>query len=232
MELTKRIAITETVVSKIKDMISSGSVGEGERLPDESDLARNLDVAGSTVREAILVLQALGHVEVRRGQGVFVISRQSGASEAAASWFADHVGQMSDYMETRQIFEAAAVGLAAERARNEELNEITNIHEALEKAVQEDDVVALVEADKAFHRAIVKAAHNRVLDLVNLNMEKGFEKYRIEGFAMKEARLNTLIPHRNILKFLQARDSAAAKEAMKQHLDITYRDFIPKDESG
>ncbi len=94
----------------------------------------------------------------------------------------------------------------------------------MEKAVKQDDVVAMVEADKAFHHAIIKSAHNKVLTILNHRLEKAFEKYRIEGFAMKEARQSTLTPHRSILEAMRSRDAERAQAEIRSHLDIRYKD--------
>ena len=222
METIEKIATTGKVVSKLKELVTSGDISEGERLPEDKELAKKLNVGVSIVREALFILQAQGYVKIKRGQGIFLAKMDKDVSEYAAEWFSGHFVQMSDYMEARRAVETAAVKLAVNRARRSEIEQLEQIHKIFERAVEDNDIVALVESDKAFHQTIVKAAHNKVFNLLNYTLERGFEKYRIEAFSIQKNHLNSLVPHRNIINAIKNRDADEAQKAMIAHLDITH----------
>ena len=221
MDAAEKIAVMEKAVADLKELITSGKIAKGSKLPEEKELAEKLKVGVATVREALLVLQAFGYVDIKRGEGSFAAKVEADAAQRASDWFADHVVQMSDYMEARQIIESRAAALAVQRADADEILEIENIHHEFEKAFEEDDVVALVEADKAFHHAIIKATQNRVLTIINHRIVRFFEKYRIEAFSLKDTRKNTFIQHSNILAAIKNRDAEKATNEMMHHLDIS-----------
>ena len=225
MATIDKITETEVAVARLKEMISAEGLAEGDKLPAESELAQKMNVGASRVREAILVLQTLGYLAVQRGKGVFVAKSQDTTPEDPTHWFAEHAFQMGDFMETRSIIETAAVKVAVRRADASEIKELERIHKAFEEAMERDEIVALVEADKSFHHAIIKATHNRVLAIVNHRLERAFEKYRVKAFAIRESRLHSLQPHRNILDAITARDADRAEREMRNHLDVAYRNM-------
>jgi GntR family transcriptional repressor for pyruvate dehydrogenase complex len=225
METIEKIAATGKAVSKLKELIVSDEIAEGEKLPEEKELAKKIDVSASIVREALFILQALGFVEIIRGKGTFKAKMEKEASKSATDWFSGHFVQMSDYMEARRAIETAAVKLAVQRANDSEIEQLEQIHKIFERAVINNDIIALVEADKAFHHTIIKAAHNKVFNLLSYTLEKGFEKYRIEAFSIKKTHINSLIPHRNIISAIKKRDAEGAQKAMMSHLDIAHSDL-------
>jgi len=225
MKTIEKISETGKVVTWLKDLITSGEIAEGERLPKEKELSQKLNVGISKVREALFILQVLGYVEISRGKVTFSKKIDTDISKSATDWIADHFIQMSDYMEARGAIETTAVKLAVQKARVSEIEQLEQIHKIFKKAVEDNDIVALVEADKTFHRTIIKATHNKVLSMINYTLERGFEKYRIEAFSIKKAHINSLISHRNIINAIKKRDAEAAQKAMILHFNIIHRDI-------
>ena len=223
MDPTKKIADTAAAASRLKNFIVSDVIAEGDPLPTEQELAASLNIDRSAVREAVVVLQALGYIETSHGN-TFVVKLDNSLSENATHWFSEHVEQMGDYMEARQAIESAAAGLAAQRATLQEIEYLDQIHGAFESAHHEDDVAGLAQADKTFHDAVFRATHNRVLSIINHKLEKAFEKYRIKSFSIKESRPRTLNHHRSILDAIRNRDAKKAEREMRNHLDIGSRD--------
>jgi GntR family transcriptional repressor for pyruvate dehydrogenase complex len=225
MDPIKKITNIETAVSKMKQLISSGKLSSGKSFPSEKELSETLDVGRSAVREAVVVLQALGYIEIRRDTGEIVVKSNEDTPESTTHWFAEHVEQMSDYMEARQAIEVAAVRLAVQRASDIEIEQLEGIHSAFQKAMTDNDVAGLAESDKAFHQTIIRATHNKVLIIINHKLEEAFDKYRIKSFAISESRPRTLQQHRNIIAAIEKRDAAAAEREMMHHLDIAHRDL-------
>ena len=222
MNAIEKIATIETAVEGIRNLITTEAIAEGQMITSESELVQRLNVDLSAVREAVVVLQALGYIEIQRDRGAVVAKPAEDSLKSAAQWFASHAEQMSDYMEARQAIESAAVKLAVQRASSSEIRQLEQIHEAFEKAVLDDDVVGLSETDKAFHHTIIRSAHNKVFNIINRRLEEAFEKYRVKSFSIKQTRLRSLDQHRNIIQAMKNRDAEGAAKEMLEHLDISH----------
>ena len=226
MDPIKKIALIEAAASKLTELIKSGKFSEGDKLPSERELSSRLKISRAAVQEALIVLQALGQLEIKRDLGAFVAGTDKNVAASATQWFSEHVLQMGDYMEARQAIESAAAGLASQRAREGEIGQLEQIHREFEKAVEEGVVVGIVEADKAFHGTIIKATHNRVFSIINHKLERAFEKYRIKSFSIRDSRMRSLLQHRAILDAIKNRDAVKAQEEMTHHLDVAYTQMI------
>ena len=137
--------------------IRAGEWQLGHRLPGETTLAAQLGVGRSTLREAIRELAGRGVLESRQGAGVFVT-----ALDAAEDW--DTVLRRSDIVtviEARIAIEAEGAALAARRRTPADLRAMLRALAA--RAESGDSVEGLVDADTAFHRTVVAAAHNDIL---------------------------------------------------------------------
>ncbi|WP_210587968.1 FadR/GntR family transcriptional regulator [Streptomyces sp. GESEQ-35] len=150
--------LVEQAAERLREQIAGGHWPVGTKLPGETTLAKELGVGRSTVREALRALAGSGLVQPRQGAGVFVI-----ATEPVEDWPTRlRRAAVTDVYEVRMAVEVQAARLAARRRTPEDL---TVIEAALEhrRAAAEADDVAFVDADIAFHAAVVAAAHNPVL---------------------------------------------------------------------
>ena len=197
-------------------IVAEGEPGPGEKLPNELDLSQELGVSRTTVREAIRALGAQGVLEVRRGKGTFV-SEQEGEIEDFGFGGLERVkGQLRDLFELRSIFEPRAARLACLRATGEELSDILEKRAAVASCIQRGQ--DRVEADGAFHAAIVRATHNefmvRLLPLIHRAV------YTAVGTGEHGDRLaaDTLRDHALLLEFFRRRDGAGAEHAMAIHM--------------
>src|SRR5258707_9545568 len=110
------------VVSHVRQLIDSGSLGPGARLPAERDLARQVGVSRPTARAGLRTLAALGVVRSRRGSGTYIPEGPPTLGTEALSFLAAlHKFTVDDVFEARRILEVGAAGLAAERATPEQL---------------------------------------------------------------------------------------------------------------
>lgn len=150
--------LVEQATARLREQITGGHWPVGTRLPGETTLAKELGVGRSTVREALRALAGAGLVQPRQGAGVFVL-----AAEPAEDWPARlRRAAVTDVYEVRMAVEVHAARLAALRRTDDD---VTALHAALagRRAASTADDAAFVDADIAFHAALVAAAHNPVL---------------------------------------------------------------------
>ena len=127
---------TEQAVAAIMNLLTSGELGPGDRLPTERDLALGLGVSRSTVREAIRGLEMMRVLQVRHGEGIFVTSLDAPllleATGFALQLMRDH--EVVDLLELRAILEGAAAGLASARMTDEQRRSLLQRLEELDAA--------------------------------------------------------------------------------------------------
>ncbi|WP_067829784.1 FadR/GntR family transcriptional regulator [Nocardia inohanensis] len=137
--------------------IRAGEWALGHRLPGETTLSAQLGVGRSTLREAIRELAGKGVLESRQGAGVFLT-----ALDVTEDW--DTVLRRADIVtviEARIAIEAEAAALAARRRTPADLRALLRALAA--RAEAGEGIEELVDADTAFHRTVIAAAHNDIL---------------------------------------------------------------------
>jgi len=215
--------ISEEIVEQIKLLISDGQLKPGERVPSERELASLLGVSRPSVREAIMVLEAMGLVDSRQGGGTFVRSlTEASLADPLTSMVEKNPKMLYALAEVRMGLETWSAYLAAERATDEDINRIEELYLEMERQAArggwEPDI------DARFHYAITAAAHN-TLQLHVLNTIHGLfhttimvalmEFYQKEGYIERLPR-----HHREILDAIRARQPERAREAMRTHLEL------------
>ncbi|MEU0744131.1 FCD domain-containing protein [Streptomyces sp. NPDC006134] len=151
--------LVEQATARLREQITGGHWPVGTRLPGETTLAKELGVGRSTVREALRALAGAGLVRARQGAGVFVI-----ATEPAEDWPTRlRRAAVNDVYEVRMALEVHAARLAARRRTDDDVAALRAALEGRRAASASDDDTAFVDADIAFHAAVVAAAHNPVL---------------------------------------------------------------------
>jgi DNA-binding FadR family transcriptional regulator len=209
-----RRPLAEQAVEVILARIGAGEWPLGHKLPGETTLATTLGVGRSTVREAIRELSGKGVLDSRQGAGVFVT-----ALEPREDW--DGVLRRADIVsviEARIAIEVEAACLAAERRTRADLSALRQ--RLAERAAVSDDVAALVDADTAFHRAVIVAAHNDILTELFDSFVPRIRSAMVDMLRLKpmaDAHGDHLV-HAGLVDALLKRDARLASELSRSHL--------------
>jgi GntR family transcriptional repressor for pyruvate dehydrogenase complex len=216
------MSLTEKAMSRIRELIQSGALAPGSRLPPEPQLATDLGVGRNIMREAVRALVAARVLEVRRGNGTFVTSLEpqlllDGIREAVELLQGDTVLELT---EVRRLFEPAATALAAIRMTPDRLAEIKGHLDAMRAAA--DDVELLNKHDAAFHRAVVAATGNQTLATVLDGISSRTIRARVwHGLVVADAAGQTLREHEAIHLALVEGDAFRAQAAALLHVTTT-----------
>lgn len=207
--------------------IVGGQLLPGEMLPREADLAQRFGVSRGVAREGIRAMEERGLISVRHGRGATVNELSAWNTldpDVLGPLLAGpyRVDVLEDYMEARRILEVEAAGLAAERAREEDLAAMRRALAAMEQAATGSATRATEErfheADIAFHQALIGGTRNRALCSLTESIHAAVLTTRF-WLARPEYRLERAMPeHRAILAAVVAGDPAAARAAMSAHL--------------
>lgn len=200
-------------------MISNGELKPGQKLPSERDMAESLGVSRASVREALTTLEAIGILDIRPGEGTFVRETSVSATFAPLAMVLEmEQNPGGQLMEVRRVLETEMAALAAQRATEEDLNNIQTILNHMKTA---KTISQAVEADLRFHFSIAEATHNtillRIMNTVADLMHNTFRVQREELFADNGAEI--ISEHEAIYNAIRDRNSETAKSKMLQHID-------------
>lgn len=207
----------QLLLTRIRD----GEWPLGHRIPGETTLAAQLGVGRSTLREAIRELAGRGVLESRQGAGVFVT-----ALDATEDWDAVlRRTTIASVVEARIAIEAEAAALAARRRTPADLRDIRRALAA--RGVVGQSVPEHVDADMAFHRAVIAAAHNDVLiQLFDAFLPRlrtaMIDMLRIAPVKSEES---DHACHQELVDAIAARSPEAAASASRTHLTALMESF-------
>lgn len=208
--------LSQNVADNILSMITiEKRFLSGDKLPNELELAAELNVSRSTLREAIRILVAYDVLEIRRGKGTYV-TEQAFRDKRGMGQLADVKVSARDLYEMRLIFEPEAAYFAAHRGTEAEIRRILEYGNQVEEKIREGS--DRTDVEHAFHKAIAQATHNEFMNqLMPILYQAISEGVYLSGQSEK-ALEDTVRDHRMIMEFLEQRDGEGAKSAMKIHM--------------
>lgn len=208
--------LSEQVASDLKELIKKKELKPGDKLPNELVLTDQLNVSRSTVREAIKILRSENVLEVRRGLGTFVSKTPGVKEDPFGIAFMEEADLLRNFYEMRLVVEPQLAHIAAERATDDELDQIRKAYEAVKAAIEGGD--NHTEMDIHFHDLIAAATHNpimqRMLPVINEGIAKGYEKTK----DIQASGPEVLMQHRKIMHALMDRNATEAEAAMRAHI--------------
>ncbi|MGN6575428.1 MAG: FadR/GntR family transcriptional regulator [Nocardioides sp.] len=223
----QRSRLYEQLVERLLALIEELELSPGDRLPPERELASGLGVSRATVRQALVVLEVQGLVEVRHGEGA--ILRESRPASTVLSAVAAHTRRLPEVIEAREALEVKLAGLAARRRTDEDM---AKIDAAL--ATMAEDIEAGgrgLEGDELFHGAVTAAARSWLLADLMKEISAAIRESRIESLSQPERPQQSLASHRKIAEGIRAHDEVAAGEAMAEHIRLVSDVALLRDES-
>lgn len=214
--------LSEQVAEQIGTRILNGTYLPGRTLPEEPSLCTEFGVSRTVIREAVRMLVSKGMLEVRPRIGTRVLEPRDWQllDRAVLQWqqgIKIDGQQLTDLIELRRSVEPNAASFAAERRSDADLQSIGYALGKMELTVGMNDEYAV--ADAHFHIAILRAAKNRYFDALESAIFTGL-LLSIRVTNPDEVRNRKSLPlHKDIADAISARDSVAAHQAMKLHLD-------------
>lgn len=218
-----RQSLAQDVASQLLGLIRSGTLKEGQKLPTESELKERFGVGRSTVREALNGLVLIGAIEVRHGQGAFVLPgreiQEFGSAPADGGGSLDSAIRESivqDVLEAREAIEVAIARHAAERATEHDLSVLRELLAAAEERVQREG--AAVEEGVRFHIAVAEAAKNPICTelvqvIVGDLIERGDDLRDVLDYSRWEVEA-----HRLLYDAIASGSGERAQREMTRHL--------------
>jgi GntR family transcriptional repressor for pyruvate dehydrogenase complex len=216
------MALTDEAILTLRTMIQSGELPPGSRLPPENQLAAQMGLSRSGVREAVKVLASARVLDVRRGDGTYVTSLAprlllEGVGFAVELLQGD---TLLEVMEVRRLLEPEASGLAALRISDEQLDQLADLLQQMQDKA--GDAEALMQADIAFHRLVIASTGNETLTSLLDGLSGRTVRARVwRGIVEGNVTRATIDEHRAIYTSLRMRDPSLASAAALMHVNTS-----------
>jgi DNA-binding GntR family transcriptional regulator len=196
--------LRELVFETLREAIINGVLKPSERLM-EVQLAEELGVSRTPVREAIRKLELEGFVVMIPRKGAYV----SGIS----------LKDVADVFEIRGALEGLAAGLAAERITDEELEELERLLVRKAEVIEENDLDQLIEIDTIFHDCLYRASRNEKLVQIINNLLEQIQRFRSTSLAYPGRMREALEEHKKIVEAISERNISLSQQLAQEHIE-------------
>ena len=196
--------LREVVCETLRDAVRRGVLQPGERLM-EIQLAEELGVSRTPVREAIRKLEMEGYVIMMPRRGTYVADLS--------------IRDVNEVFEIRTSLESLASGLAAERITEDELEKLQRLLVEIGAHIKNGDMESIVRTDTEFHDLLYQASRNKRLVGIISNLREQLTRIRTTSMSYPGRLKATLEEHRNIVEAIAQGDEKAARKAAEHHME-------------
>ncbi len=227
MTRVKQKTVVEQVMTQIKELIASGQFKPRDRIPTEAVLAKTFGVGRSSIREAIKIFQHLGILESRTKTGTYVCDASNISTEALTWSILLAKGDLFELVDLRELIERQALADLTEKVRRKQpgaLRVAGEMHaqtERMAEAAAMSHFEALIQADYAFHQAVISSAGNSIYSSIYATL-RSFMMEEIKKTNVRESERSAMVSeHRAIAAAVRAGNGGAAARAFARHLRTT-----------
>ena len=196
--------LREAVCETLRDAIRKGILEPGERLM-EVQLAEELGISRTPVREAIRKLEQEGYVIMMPRRGTYV-------SDISTN-------DVKEIFEIRSALESLAAGLAARRIEPDELETLQNLLVEIEGYIAKNDIEKIVETDIKFHGLLYQVSRNDRLVSIISNLKEQLARFRTLSMSYPGRLQETLEEHSEMVEAIANGDASAARDAAEHHME-------------
>ncbi|WP_274651684.1 FadR/GntR family transcriptional regulator [Paenibacillus humicola] len=207
------------IAEQINQLILKGTFKPGEKLPSEKEIAEKLQVSRPSVREALAVLEILGILEVKVGDGSYV---KTHAKDLELKLEEMKDVSTVELMEARQLIESLIVDLAVQRATTEQ---IASLQESVDRMREclDDNFEEYFRQGSRFHSELAAAANNEVMfkiaeQLLQPEIHPLAINLNKKVLHSRETRIHQIEEHQEIIDAIRERDLEKARKLMIHHI--------------
>lgn len=213
--------LTHLLILRFQQMLSEGVLKPGTKLPPERELAAYFKVARSSLRQALKVLEMMGVITQRIGDGSY-LNQDASSVLAVPMEFLFLLDEISveELTEVRTLMEPALAAKAAERANSDHLALLRQSVQDLENS--KHDRIKLISSDLLFHKVIFEASGNRLMGRMFHTIHRAMLDMMMLTSQVVDLE-HTVAFHKPILEAIQKRDSSLASKLMSDHMNDAAR---------
>ncbi len=215
--VAERKRLYQEVVDQVTELILQNRLQPGDRLPAERDLAQQLGVSRTAIREAIRALEEKGLVEVQQGAGTFVRSPSPEVvTESLSLYFQTNVTRYLQLMDLREILDVEIASRLARKIETEDLERLRAHIRAMQESL--DSPERFAKEDVAFHMDFYRAAKNEILLMIMQPVMDLLEEAMAASFEEPGSAESSLLLHQELVERIAARDPEGARQVTRQIL--------------
>lgn len=209
-------SLTDSLSLALERLILAGDLADGDRLPPERELALQMGVSRSSLRDALRALELRGLIERKQGRGTVVRdSSRSPEGDVLASGLDLHGDDFAQAIDVRACIEPPIAARAAARVTPLDVAQLERLLDDMSRDIDQEEFRRL---DRLFHRAIAQYTHNPLLLRLLDRVSEVIEVTRRTLPVTRATRRRAIVEHRAIVTAIAAHDSDAAYEAAAQHI--------------
>jgi GntR family transcriptional repressor for pyruvate dehydrogenase complex len=215
-----RANVTDTAAKRLQEMILSGELPSGERLPSQHDLSRQLGISRASLREAVSILETLGFLNIEPGRGTFIASNAVAAGgQLTPRGLSDRYAK-PDIYQTRLYIESLIIADVARQLAHPTLKTLREATAVMIEAWDRRDLVTIINHDRIFHLTICRACPNPMLRDIYEGLSEEFQgTWRYPLPVTRTQRfLESMSEHYAMVDALEAHDSQKAASIMQEHV--------------
>ncbi|MDD3222386.1 MAG: FadR/GntR family transcriptional regulator [Lachnospiraceae bacterium] len=214
----------EKVVDFVQEQILDGIYSAGDKLPSEREMAQQLNVSRTSVREGLRILEQMGALSCQQGSGNYITGDfENTLIRVMTLMFAVEGTTYREISEFRYALESQALSLAILHATEEQIEEMDYHMSMLESATEE---TVRSKHDKRIHYLLVEASHNNYLIVNFLALTQVMDKYvkdmRVRILRDGKNRDGLMESHRDLIKSVRDKDVRLGHEALERHFVYIY----------
>lgn len=216
----KSSKLSDEVYKQIVSLISSGKLNPGDKIPSERELAADLRISRQSIREALNRAEVMGLIEVRQGEGSFILSSVKKFLKPPLTLIIEkEAARIFDFLEIRKLVEGWCAEKAAIEATEEELEDMAGILEEMKKVASKDK--QWEELDLNLHMSFAKATHNVIAVHIMEALKSNFKPFfRFTKSMPSSEKIDILWQHHyDIFKAIKQRDPETSKKKVVEHLN-------------
>lgn len=222
----ERTSVSNTIADYIKSLIDEGKFKEGDKIPGEREMSQLLNVSRNSIREAYKILAAVGYLEIKHGNGVFITDDETKIRAITSSFFLKK-DNITELFQIRKVLETSAIKWAIQNKDIETTEELKSLLSYLREHKNNSiSIEELALLDQKFHLLITKMANNSVLirimtSLIDLLNESRLKSIHIPGrvdlSVQEHIKIAEAILEENVIK---------AKKQMLYHLESVEKSLL------
>lgn len=222
-------SVVDQVLLQIRDAISSGRFRKGDRLPSEFELMKELGVSRNSLREAMKILEALGVIEIRRGDGTYICEDVKSTYIDTIAYSVLLEGSSAEELaEFRQTLDEDVLLLAVRKATEEDIKHLQELINQMRRYFLQGDLKSAGESDTAFHKYLAACTHNRFLERMVSGVYDLFA-HSIEANIRKEENFASADNHHQaMLECIISRDESRVAKVVEESLSSWRKDTLTK----
>lgn len=212
--------IPDMVYKQLVSLITKGHLKPGEKLPSERAMALELGVSRQSIREALYRAATAGLIEVRQGEGAFILSSFKGSLRKPLSiLLTEKAEKIFEFIEIRKVIEGWCAQRASVAAAPSDLKRLQSILKKMERVKPPER--GWEKADLDFHSSLAAATHNVLAMHVMEGLKDSFRTYfRLKKYSTKPERKDVLLrQHKAIVEAIRQKNGKKAKKNILNHLD-------------